>query len=228
MSEKIETGLGIYQKLSEVRKRLPRIAKNGVGPATQGGYKFVSIDDILEAVVPLENEVGIVSYPVDHHVDFHYNTAEMKSDGRVPRENVQAIVGFTFRYVSVEDGSFVDVSVPGEGIDTQDKGTRKAVTQAQKIANILTYNIITGEEDPDAVDGGRVTQEARPPALRKAVSAAVKDDGVAKLKERIRVEFIEGKGVPKETVNSLVSEGKTAGKTGEALYQAVIIALEGM
>ena len=116
----------IYARVNEIRKKVGRIAKNGVGPQTQGSYKFLAIDDILEAVKPLEDEAGIISYPLNHSVTFHYNTAADKNDGRVPRENVQGLVDFVFRYVAAEDGSFIDVSVPGEGIDSQDKATRKA------------------------------------------------------------------------------------------------------
>ena len=69
----------IYARVNEIRKKVGRIAKNGVGPQTQGSYKFLAIDDILEAVKPLEDEAGIISYPLNHSVTFHYNTSRERS-----------------------------------------------------------------------------------------------------------------------------------------------------
>ena len=55
-------------------------------------------------------------------------------------------------YISLEDGSEFVTTVIAEGADNGDKGGRKAVTQAQKIANLLTFNIATGEPDPDGME----------------------------------------------------------------------------
>lgn len=212
----------IYAKVNEIRKRVGRIAKNGTGPQTQGSYKFLAVDDILEAVKPLEDELGVISYPVHHEVHFHYNQASDKGDGRVPRENVQGLVDFTFRYVAVEDGSYIDVSVPGEGIDSQDKAVRKSTTQAQKIANILLYNIITGEEDPDAQDGGAAAQNApvqQTPAQRTLDKArtpkpAPKQAAGAKTnaRDKIRTDYLEPGKVTKEAVNAAIEAKKQAGE----------------
>jgi len=233
---KIETGPGkIYEKILEIRKALPVLAKNGVGPQTQGSYKFLSIDDILEKVKPLEDEHGVISYPVDHQVTFHYNTAADKGDGRVPKENVQALTDYVFRYVAVEDGSFIDVSVPGEGIDSQDKGTRKATTQAQKIANILLYNIITGEPDPDAQDGGADAQAvsngpaAKKPAAQRRVEQAQEKAAQSKpggadlnaLKAQIRA-AIDGGKVEKDAVNDTMKALQGEGLKGVPLHQRLI------
>ena len=224
----------IYGKVNEIRKKVGRIAKNGTGPQTQGSYKFLAIDDILEAVKPLEDELGVISYPVHHEVTFHYNTAADKNDGRVPRENVQGLVDFTFRYVAAEDGSYIDVSVPGEGIDSQDKATRKATTQAQKIANILLYNIITGEEDPDSQDGGAAAQNApagQTPAQRQidraraSAPAAKGNPELDALKQKVR-DASEAGTVTREQVVTKQTEIKEATKkTGLDLQQELVKAL---
>lgn len=228
---KVEVNPGkIYEKILEVRKNLPALAKNGVGPQTQGSYKFLSIDDILEKVAPLEDEHGIISYPVDHQVTFHYNAAADKADGRVPRENVQALTDYVFRYVAVEDGSFIDVSVPGEGTDSQDKGTRKATTQAQKIANILLYRIITGEADPDAQDGGAdaqtaATRQQTNPVQQKVAAAKAKattgGPDLNALKGQIR-DYIGSDDAKREDVNTRLETLKAEGLTGVPLHQKLV------
>lgn len=223
-----ETVPAIYGKVNEIRKKIGRIAKNGVGPQTQGSYKFLAIDDILEAVKPLEDEAGVISYPVDHTVTFHYNRAADKGDGRVPKENVQGLVDFVFRYVAVEDGSHIDVSVPGEGIDSQDKAVRKSTTQAQKIANILLYNIITGEQDPDSVDGGADAQGAVQPSRterqldRTRQAAPTKPQAKSSSRETIRVDYIEAGKTDKDTVNGRMQHFKGQGLSGDAVWDAIL------
>jgi hypothetical protein len=223
---------GIYAKIAEVRKKLPVLAKNGVGPSAQGGYKFLSIDDILSAVVPLENELGIISFPVENHTEFHYNTGEIVPGGRAPKENTTAMSWFVFRYVDVSDGSYIDVPVTGEGTDSQDKATRKATTQAQKIANITVYNLITGEPDPDSQNGAdsNTASTPAPPAVTKAQAprrptrptAAAKDDFPARTK---LLKLIEEKGLNQEEVGARVAAYATKAKRTNKVdddYQAVL------
>jgi len=215
----------IYAKVNEIRKKVGRIAKNGIGPQTQGSYKFLAIDDILEAVKPLEDEAGIISYPLNHSVTFHYNTAADKNDGRVPRENVQGLVDFVFRYVAAEDGSFIDVSVPGEGIDSQDKATRKAVTQAQKIANILLYNIITGEQDPDGQDGGAEAQTT--PAASNSTQRTVekaRNAGTSADQKKI-VAYIGKDEEKRAKVNELHKKFKESGLAADKVNEKIVAEL---
>ena len=83
------------------------------------------------------------------------------------------VVDLKVTYISIEDGSEFAVQVSSEGADNGDKGGRKAVTQAQKIANLLTFNIATGEPDPDGIEVTPVAQQATPAAskIEKAKSA---------------------------------------------------------
>ena len=157
-----------------------------------------------------------------------------KNDGRVPRENVQGLVDFTFRYVAAEDGSYIDVSVPGEGIDSQDKATRKATTQAQKIANILLYNIITGEEDPDSQDGGAAAQNApagQSPAQRQidkaraATPAAKGNSELDDLKKKVRDAIDAGKVKREDAISKQEEIKARTGKTGLELQKELVKAL---
>jgi hypothetical protein len=164
----------IHEKILEVQKNVPTLEKNGIGPQTQGSYKFLSVDDVLHGVKPLLNDAGIVTVPnlLDH--GFHYNSAIAKDNERVPRESIHAWVKYDFEFVAAEDGSSIHAIVVGEGIDTQDKALRKATTSAWKIALIQAFQLATGEIDPDAQDGAYAAQEAAPsssPAQAKIAKA---------------------------------------------------------
>lgn len=185
----------IYGALLAIQKDVPTLQKNGVGPSTQGGYKFLAVDDVLSAVRPLLDKHGVIVSPklLDH--GFHYNTALPKDNERVPRENVQAWVKYEFTFIAAVDGSQLSTVVIGEGTDTQDKAVRKATTSAWKIALIQTFALITGEPDPDASDGGRANNEAEaskpdPASLQRAKvqPVAVANAGNARLNQ-IRAEL---------------------------------------
>lgn len=150
----------IHEAILAVQKSVPTLEKNGVGPQTQGSYKFLAVDDIVLAVRPLLDKYGVIVHAelLDH--GFHYNTALAKDNERVPRESVQAWVKYAFHFVAAEDSSEVVTVVLGEGIDAQDKATRKATTSAWKVALIQTFSLATGEIDPDAHDGAHAAQEA--------------------------------------------------------------------
>lgn len=162
----------IHVALHTIQKDMPTLEKNGIGPQTQGGYKFLSVDDVLKAVRPLLDEHGVFVHAelLDH--GFHYNPAALKEDGRVPRESIQAWVKYAFHFVAVEDGSEIVTTVIGEGIDTQDKAVRKATTSAWKIALIQTFSLVTGELDPDAQDGAHAAQETAPAPTQSKITKA--------------------------------------------------------
>lgn len=227
----VEKVPGIYGKISAIRTEMPTLEKNGVGPSSQGSYKFLSIDDILKAVVPLENKYKVISYLVSSEMTFHYNLADEAGKGResMPKkENVQGIGDFVFRFVDTEDGSFIDVNVPSEGGDSQDKATRKTVTQAQKIAKITTYDLITGEPDPDAQDGA--THEADKPvpaALAKAQTAAKKPAPArpGKSAKRLEVEALVKSDDSKLTgdlANKFKGEAEGMGMEGDEVYTYIL------
>lgn len=156
-----ETG-NIYKTILEIQKKVPTLQKNGVGPSTQGSYKFLSVDDILSAVKPLLDEHGVIVVPtlLDHGYEF--SKAEVKPDGRTPKVATISWVKYEFRFVDTSDGSSISTVVLAEGADSSDKSTRKSTTSAWKIALIQTFALITGEVDPDAQDGANVREDVAP------------------------------------------------------------------
>ena len=58
--------LNIYQKMSLATVEIQKVKKNlKVGEGTKSEYKATKEADILNAVKPIENKLGIYSYPTE-------------------------------------------------------------------------------------------------------------------------------------------------------------------
>lgn len=222
----------IYQKILEIRKEIPTLQKNGeLKLGNNSGYKFLAIDDILATVKPIEERHGVIVVMEDSDVSFHYNTALAKEDGRAPAEKVQAHGYFTFVAVNTEaedpDKDSYRFVVPSEGGDTSDKATRKTVTQAQKIAYITLYNLITGEPDPDGSEGANEGDTPVPAAVAKAQSKPAAEPATRETPRTvIKEKYIDTKKKTRDEVNALVAEVKKSDLTGEAIYVEVLKRLD--
>lgn len=144
--------MNIYQKMAAITAELQTVAKNLTVETGKGkGYKAVSERDIIDAVKPLEEKHGVYSYPCDRTVlESHVLESESEYNGKVTKKTtfftrVQTI----YRFVNVDDPSeFIDTVTFAEGIDSQDKGSGKAMTYGDKYALMKAYKISTGD-DPD-------------------------------------------------------------------------------
>ncbi len=155
----------IYTAIAAIQAGVGNVPKNGIGPASQGSYKYVKNDDILEAISKLMVEHKVITRP--EILRHELVTREIGANRTVP----MTVVDLRVTYISIEDGSEFAVQVSSEGADNGDKGGRKAVTQAQKIANLLTFNIATGEPDPDGIEVTPVAQSAPNQKIKSAASS---------------------------------------------------------
>lgn len=144
--------MNIYQKMAAITAELQTVAKNLTVETSKGkGYKAVSERDIIDAVKPLEEKHGVYSYPCDRLV-LESQTLESEStyNGNVTKKTTFFTrIQTTYRFVNVDEPSeFIDTVTFAEGIDTQDKGSGKAMTYGDKYALMKAYKISTGD-DPD-------------------------------------------------------------------------------
>ena len=192
----------IYQAIAAIQAGVGNIPKAGVGPASQGSYKYVRNDDIIEAISRLMIEHGVITKPRILRHDLV--TREIGANRTVP----MTIVDLEVTYISVEDGSEFTVQVSSEGADNGDKGGRKAVTQAQKIANLLTFNIATGEPSTHGIEVVPQASQASPARQKidKASSKPAQSDTFNEIKA-----FLGANGLSGSVANTLgerLSDGK--------------------
>lgn len=140
--------MNIYEKMSAITLELQTVAKNlSVDTGRNQSYKAVSERDVLDAVKPVEAKYGVYSYPVSREV---IESQTLESENQYGKKTTFFTrVKTVYRFVNVEEPSdYIETTVFSEGVDSQDKGSGKAMTYADKYALLKAYKISTGD-DPE-------------------------------------------------------------------------------
>ena len=209
----------IYSAIANIQAGVGNVPKNGVGPASQGSYKYVKNDDILEAISKLMIENKVITRPnIRRH---ELVTREIGANRFV----AMTVVELEVTYISLDDGSEFTTVVIAEGADNGDKGGRKAVTQAQKIANLLTFNIATGEPDPDGMEV-TPTESTGSATSKKIANASV--SSASKIHNEIKA-FLGAndlQGAVANAIGTRISGGNASWTTDEKVLAEVLKALK--
>lgn len=111
----------------------------------QQGYSFRGIDDLMNTLHPLFAKYGVLMVP---------EVLESTREERVTAKGsalISAILKVKYHLIGI-DGSEVTATVIGEGMDTADKASNKALAVAFKYAAFQIFCIPTdeiGKDDPD-------------------------------------------------------------------------------
>jgi hypothetical protein len=108
------------------------------------GFNFRGIEDVMDALHPIfaENKVFILSEVTEEKTE---ERATMKGGTLIYR-----VLKVRVSFVSGEDGSRESVVVIGEGMDSGDKASNKAMSAALKYALTQTLILPYGQVDGDA------------------------------------------------------------------------------
>ena len=171
--------MNIFQRMSAITAELQTVAKNlTVQTGGNNSYKAVSERDILDAVKPVEQKYGVYSYPVSRRiVESHILESESEYKGKVTKKSTFMTRQETvYRFVNVDKPEeYIETTTFAEGIDSQDKGSGKAMTYADKYALMKAYKISTGEDpDQDASKDEKYTTTETPDDVVKRKLAANK------------------------------------------------------
>lgn len=131
----------IFEALSKMLLDVDAISK--ARDNRQQGYKFRGIDDVYNAIHPLFARFGVFSVPT---------VMDSKTEERTTKSGGALIYRvLTVRYTFYSgDGSHVDAVVIGEGMDSGDKASNKAMAVAHKYAICQILSIPTDDpKDPE-------------------------------------------------------------------------------
>lgn len=212
--------MNIFEKMSAITAELQTVAKNlTVEVSKTNKYKAVSERDILDAVKPLEEKYGVYSYPVSRRV-LESNLLESEStyDKKTTKKTTfMTRIETVYRFVNIEKPEeYIETTTFAEGIDSQDKGSGKAMTYGDKYALMKAYKISTGD-DPD--------QEASKEESYKPKQA--KKEEPRKPKQTAREELIALLHEKNIDITEYAMEKRLSNRTTEEEFAALIAELEG-
>lgn len=144
--------MNIYQSINEVMKEVGAVGKNNRNE--KQSYQYRGIDDVMTALAPAMQKHGVFVTP-----EVLEQIREEK-DGRNGKLLYSIVkVKYTFRAL---DGSSVEAVVMGEGMDSGDKATNKAMSAAFKYALLQTFCIPTDELVDSEKDSPEVVKRSNP------------------------------------------------------------------
>ena len=143
----------IYEAINQVMKDCGFIGKDSVNP--QQRYKFRGIDAVMNALNPalIKNKVFVVPEVLEQTRE----ERQTKTGGLL----IYSVVRVKYTFYA-DDGSSVSAVVVGEGMDSGDKATNKAMSAAFKYACFQTLCIPTEEMRDSEEDSPEPTPRKDP------------------------------------------------------------------
>lgn len=134
--------MNIYQAINAAMGEIEPIAKASTNQ--QQGFKYRGIDDIMNEIQSVIQKNGIFIVPTV--LDMKREERQTKNGGNL----LYSVLTIKFTFFSA-DGTSVDAVVIGEGMDSGDKASNKAMSVGLKYAILQVFCIPTAEaKDPDA------------------------------------------------------------------------------
>lgn len=137
----MENKMNIYQSITKILEEVPAIGKNKKN--TTQNFMFRGIDDVMNTFQPLLAKHKVFMVP---------QILEQTREERQTSKGGTLIYSICkIKYIFyAEDGSSIEAIVVGEGMDSGDKATNKAMAIAMKYAMFQVFCIPTEEmRDPD-------------------------------------------------------------------------------
>lgn len=159
--------MNIYEKMLAITAELKTVEKKlNIGEG-KFAYKAVGELDVLNAVKPLEEKYKVFSFPIAREI--------IKDDPlEDSKKNVLIFMRLktTYRFINVENpNEYIDVTSYGDGVDSRDKATGKAMTYSDKYALMKAYKISTGDDpDQEASEAVKLVKEKMTPEQFSIVS----------------------------------------------------------
>lgn len=136
--------MNLHEKLLAIMSEIEYLKKDSNVSYGQTKYKAMSEEKVTKTVREKFIKHKIVMYPVEQ---------AWERVGNVSHVDVK------YRIVDTENpGDSIIIASCGDGADTQDKGSGKAMTYAYKYALLRTFAIPTGE-DPDKISSEQLDDE---------------------------------------------------------------------
>lgn len=211
--------LTALQAMAKVMSEVQSVSKDDQFSAGQTHYRFRGVDRVVKAISGSMRKHGLVILPQTSAVPEYIQVST--SNGK-PASLARVLV--TYRIYGPA-GDHVEVSAPGEAMDSGDKAVSKAMSVAWRTALLQAFFLPTEDPDPDSENyeiGQAPAQQARPATRGQAAvqrleqrdqaladwTAAV--DGVVGDYDALGRLFTEARAqkAPQEILDRISTEGK--------------------
>lgn len=162
--------MNIYTAIMNVMKDCGAVGKDSRNP--QQGYKYRGIDAVMNALNPalIKNRVFVIPEVLE----------QAREERQTAKGGLLIYSVCTVKYTFyAEDGSSVSAVVTGEGMDSGDKATNKAMSAAFKYALFQTFCIPTEEmvdseiDSPEPAPKQETKQKTKPAGPKQKVISAM-------------------------------------------------------
>ena len=184
--------MNLIEKIAYIMTQVEYLKKDDKVEFGKTTYKAMSEEKVTSIMHKQLADNKIVVYPV-------------RMDHR--REGIITHVDVIYRMVNAEDPSdYIEIASCGDGADTQDKGSGKAMTYAYKYMWLRTFAIPTGE-DPDKIASAEIDDMLAKENVKNAEEvkkpeSAKKTELVGEV-QRLISKALDLKVITPEAVNSL-------------------------
>ena len=145
----------VVEALAAVMEDVRAVGKDGYHDAPGAKFRFRGVDAVVNAASPALRKHHVIVTPQLVSID---RRDVQTSGGKASRETTVVV-----KYVwTGPDGSTLDTIVPGEAMDSGDKGTAKAMSVAFRIALLQALCLPTDDADPDSHHYEREMPQQRP------------------------------------------------------------------
>lgn len=171
--------MNIYESITKIMNDVPIIKKKKQNSSQ--GFMYRGIEDVMNTIHPLLAKYKVFVVP---------QMLEQTREERTTTKGgtlLYSICKIKFIFYA-EDGSFIEAITTGEGMDSGDKATNKAMAIALKYAFFQVFCIPTGMIDPDFDShsvGEKKIDKKIEAALRESISNnnIPNEDVIKQLKE---------------------------------------------
>jgi len=161
------TKMNIYQKLLEVKKRVPYLQKDKKGH----NYTYATPSNVLSTLNPILNEVGLLlkSEIIEGKTERIFQklkNTDVYVDGKKETRIIDVHetlfnVSMRMTWVDVESGEKDENLWFSSGVNGDEKGFGSACTYAERYFMLKFFNIPTDDDDPDSFQDKHLSEEER-------------------------------------------------------------------
>lgn len=154
--------LSVWEKVYAVSAKVGRVQMTLDVDTGKGSYKAISINDVVDSLQPHLEHFRLVVVPCEKEIIEQAQITTTTKYGE--KTNFYVRVKASYMIVNVDNPKeWIKTEGFGDGIDSGDKATGKAITYARKYALIDAFNLSKGD-DPDK----DASQEYKPITMASA------------------------------------------------------------